>query len=184
MGLVKGNKGFPRAIRIGSYVIGVAILLYGASVFFGMGIGKALLGNARAFIGVIILSLGLGIFLIKDRKGLHIFIGVLLNIFGTLIMMLANSWASFMMSPSGVDDKGVFVGSTFDALVNPLWIPISIHRMLGNIAFGGFVAGAYAAVKFIGSRTDEERAHYDWMGYVSNFVGISGLIPLPLQDIT
>jgi len=50
---------------------------------------------------------------------------------------------------------------------------------MGNIAFGGFIAGAYAAVKFIGAKTDEERAHYDWMGYISNFVGIAGLLPLP-----
>lgn len=176
---LKGDKGFHRTVKIGAYLIGAVILLYGASVIFGMGIGKALPANARAFIGIIILSLGGGLFLVRDRKGLHIFLGVLLNIFGTIIMLLANSWASFMMSPSGVDDKGAFVGTTFEALVNPLWIPIGIHRMLGNLAFGGFVAGAYAAVKFIGSRTDEEKAHYDWMGYVSNFVGIVGLIPLP-----
>ena len=39
--------------------------------------------------------------------------------------------------------------------------------------------GAYAAVKFMGSKTDEDRAHYDWMGYIGNFIGLGALIPLP-----
>ena len=65
------------------------------------------------------------------------------------------------------------------AFENVLATPIAIHRMLGNLAFGGLVAGSYAAVKFIGAKTAEEKAHYDWMGYVSNFVAIAALIPLP-----
>ena len=162
-----------------SKIIGGIIIIYGITVLMGMGIGHRLHGDGRAFITVMIFAVGGGLFLIKSRKGVHIYVGILLNIFGTLIMMLANSWVSFMMSPSGVDQKGAFIGTSLDALLNPLWIPISIHRMMGNVAFGGFIAGAYAAVKFIGAKTDEERAHYDWMGYISNFVGIAGLLPLP-----
>jgi cytochrome bd ubiquinol oxidase subunit I len=117
---------------------------------------------------------------LQDRKGLHIFFGVLLNIFGTLIMMVANSWATFMMSPVGIDKAtGQFAGTDWQALVNPLWLPLVLHRTLGNIAFGGFICGAYAAVRFMGASTPEEKAHYDWMGYVGNFVAVCGLIPLP-----
>ncbi|MFQ5851230.1 MAG: cytochrome ubiquinol oxidase subunit I [Candidatus Binatia bacterium] len=113
-------------------------------------------------------------------KGLHVFLGVLLNVWGTVLMLIANSWASFMMSPSGIDkETGAFLGSTWLAVENPLWIPLSIHRFIANIAFGGLIAGAYAAVKFLGAETEEERAHYDWMGYVGNFVGVAALIPLP-----
>src|SRR3972149_1330421 len=92
---------------------------------------------------------------------------------------MANSWVGFMMGPTGVTERGDFIGTTWQAFDNHLSTPIAIHRMLGNLAFGGLIAGAYAAVKFIGSRTDEDRAHYDWMGYISNFVAIAGLIPLP-----
>ena len=44
------------------------------------------------------------------------------------------------------------------------------------------MVGAYAAVKFLGSKSEEERAHYDWMGYVGNFIGVGALIPYHLQD--
>jgi hypothetical protein len=113
-------------------------------------------------------------------KGLHIFLGILLNVWGTVLMLIANSWVTFMMTPSGIDQEtGGFLGSTWLAVENPLWIPLSIHRFIANIAFGGLIAGAYAAVKFLGARTEAEKAHYDWMGYVGNFIAIAALIPLP-----
>ncbi|MFQ5631147.1 MAG: cytochrome ubiquinol oxidase subunit I, partial [bacterium] len=114
----------------------------------------------------------------NNHKGWHIFIGVLLNIFGTAIVIIANSWASFMMSPSGVTETGVLVDA-WVALFNPLWNPLNIHRILANAAFGGGIVGAFAAVKFLAARTEEEKVHYDWMGYIGNFVAICALIPLP-----
>jgi hypothetical protein len=114
------------------------------------------------------------------RKGLHVLLGILLNLWGTVLMLLANAWASYMMAPSGIDKETLrFVGTTWQAVANPLWIPLAIHRFIANIAFGGFIVGAYAAIKFLGARSQADRAHYDWMGYVGNFVGLAALIPLP-----
>jgi hypothetical protein len=112
-------------------------------------------------------------------KWFHISIGVMLNLFGTALMMSANSWATFMMAPSGIDMETGTVTSLYHAFYNFLWMPVNIHRLIANIAFGGFVVGAYAAVKFMGARTHEEKAHYDWMGYIGNFIGLAALIPLP-----
>ena len=117
---------------------------------------------------------------LKERKGLHISLGVALNVFGTALMFIANSWVTYMMRPSGVDmETGQFVGTTWEAVNNPLWHPINIHRLIANVAFGGLIVGAYSAIKFLGARTRVERAHYDWMGYIGNFIGIAALIPLP-----
>lgn len=112
-------------------------------------------------------------------KWIHISIGIMLNLFGTALMMLANSWATFMMAPGGINMETGTVTSLYHAFYNFLWMPVNIHRIIANIAFGGFVVGAYAAVKFMGSKTDEEKAHYDWMGYIGNFIGLAALIPLP-----
>ncbi|MBI3753572.1 MAG: hypothetical protein HY266_05945, partial [Deltaproteobacteria bacterium] len=160
-------------------IIGGIIILIG--ILFLLGIAAPQMrGDTRAFMAILyIIPFGAGLFIIKDKKSLHIFIGILLNIFGTAIMQAANSWAGFMMGPTGVTEKGDFLGSAWQAFDNHLATPLAIHRMLGNLAFGGLVAGAYAAVKFIGSKTDEDKAHYDWMGYISNFVAIAGLIPIP-----
>ena len=112
-------------------------------------------------------------------KWLHVFLGVMLNVFGTTLMMLANSWATFMMAPAGIDMKTGAVLDRSAAFFNFLWMPVNIHRIIANVAFGGFVVGAYAAVKFMGAKTEEDKAHYDWMGYIGNFIGLAAFIPLP-----
>jgi cytochrome bd-type quinol oxidase subunit 1 len=111
-------------------------------------------------------------------KWLHIAVGALLNLVGTVLMCIANAWTTFMMSPAGVSEDGSLF-SLADAIQNPLWWPINIHRFIANIAFGGSIAAAYAAVRFLTAKTDEQRANYDWMGYVGNFVAMWALIPLP-----
>ncbi len=116
---------------------------------------------------------------LQDRKGLHVALGVALVVVGTAIVFIGSSMSSYMMAPTGVDETGAFVGTAWEAFTNPLLVPVVVHRLLGNLTFGGFVVGAYAAVMFLTSRDDHARAHYDWMGYVGNFVGLMGLIPLP-----
>jgi cytochrome d ubiquinol oxidase subunit I len=114
----------------------------------------------------------------KFHPVVHLTLGVMLNVVGTAIMFIANGWLTFMMSPRGVSDSGAVINA-WEALTNFTWMPINIHRIIANVAYGGSVAGAYAAWKFLGAKTDEERAHYDWMGYVGMFVAISAFLPLP-----
>jgi cytochrome bd-type quinol oxidase subunit 1 len=114
----------------------------------------------------------------KFKPLVHLGLGLGLNIVGTGIMMIANAWLTFMMSPNGISSKGAVL-SVKEAVFNYTWMPINVHRFIANIAFGGSVAAAYAAFKFLQAETDEDRAHYDWMGYIGNFVAISAFLPLP-----
>ena len=112
-------------------------------------------------------------------KWVHASMSILLNVFGTTLMMLANSWASFMMSPAGVDEKGRYLGNIWNVLHNHLWNPLNVHRIIGNMVFGGGIVAAYAAYKFLSANTPEQKAYYDWMGYVAMFMAVLALIPLP-----
>jgi cytochrome d ubiquinol oxidase subunit I len=118
---------------------------------------------------------------LHNQKWMHICFGILLNYFGLILMMIANSWATYMTSPVGIDvNAGVFRGTTWEAMNNFTWMPVNLHRFIANIAFGGSVVAAYAAFRFLASPRDSAaRAHYDWMGYIGNFIAIIGLIPLP-----
>jgi cytochrome bd-type quinol oxidase subunit 1 len=113
------------------------------------------------------------------RKPWHLLLGFALNVVGTVLLGLANSWATFMMAPSGVDARGVVAGGAWAAVAGPLWTPLNLHRFLANIAYGGAIVGAYAAYKFIAARAPEAKAHYDWMGHTANGVAIVALLPLP-----
>lgn len=115
-----------------------------------------------------------------NLKWVHLTLGLLLNAVGTTLLVVANSWSTFMMAPSGVDPAtGAVTGSIWEIMKGPLWNPLNLHRFLANIAFGGAVVGAYAAFKFLAAKTPAEKAHYDWMGYTSNFTAILAFLPLP-----
>ena len=114
-----------------------------------------------------------------NLKWVHLTLGLLLNGVGLTLMVVANSWATFMMAPSGVNEVGAVVGNIWEIMKGPLWNPINLHRFIANIGFGGAIVGAYAAYKFLASRDPAKRAHYDWMGYTSNFIAILAFLPLP-----
>ena len=111
----------------------------------------------------------------------HWTLGLMLNIWGTVVLFIANGWLTYMMSPpAGITAETLpeQVGLA-NALMNMTWMPINIHRLIGNAVFGGAVVAAYAGYRFLSATTDEERAHYDWMGYIGNFIAISTFIVLP-----
>ncbi|MDT8341189.1 MAG: cytochrome ubiquinol oxidase subunit I [Longimicrobiales bacterium] len=114
-------------------------------------------------------------------KWFHWGLGILLNIWGTTVMFIANAWLTYMMSPPAevTPDTAPAMVQFWSAFANATWMPINIHRLIANVVFGGAIVGGYAGYRFLMARTDEERAHYDWMGYIGNFVAISALIVLP-----
>ncbi len=114
----------------------------------------------------------------KMNPKVHLLLGLCLNLVGTAIMFIADAWLSFMNTPNGITEAGELV-STWDAVNNFIWMPINVHRIIANVAFGGSIAAAYGAYKYLGAKTRHEKEHYDWMGYVGNFIAISALLPLP-----
>ncbi len=114
-------------------------------------------------------------------KVVHWGLGILLNVWGTIVMFIADGWLTYMMTPPREITAQTPVASIrfWEAFMNHTWMPINIHRLIGNVVFGGAIVGAYASYRFLASKSEEERAHYDWMGYVGNFIAISALIVLP-----
>lgn len=115
----------------------------------------------------------------KGWKGLHISVGFLLNFVGFFVMIIPSAWASFQASPVVLSEGMSAVERAWAGANNPTWWPVNVHRIVANVVLGGYVCGAYAGVRYLGAKSREEREHYDWMGYVGNFIGIFGLLPLP-----
>ncbi|MBI2310967.1 MAG: cytochrome ubiquinol oxidase subunit I [Betaproteobacteria bacterium] len=110
------------------------------------------------------------------RKWMHIGIGVVLNVLGTIVMLLMNAVAGFMNTPP----KAIETATLWELVNNAAWWPLNLHRFLGNITFGGFVVALFAAFMFLTSRTGEDRKFYDWMGYIGNLIGVGALMTMPL----
>ncbi|HSQ52506.1 MAG TPA: cytochrome ubiquinol oxidase subunit I, partial [Nitrospiraceae bacterium] len=112
-------------------------------------------------------------------KWVHASIGLLSNLFGTALLLLANAWSAFMMAPAGVDAKGQFLGNGWHLLHSALWNPLNVHRFLANIMSGGAVVMAYACYRFFTSKTEKESAYFDWVGHIFLFVTVIALLPMP-----
>ncbi|MGH7259236.1 MAG: cytochrome ubiquinol oxidase subunit I [Nitrospiraceae bacterium] len=112
-------------------------------------------------------------------KWCHAALGVLANVFGAVLLLLANSWIAFMMSPAGVDAQGRFLGNVWHLMHTALWNPLNVHRFLADIMSGGAIVLAYASYRFLTSKSEEERAYYDWVGAVFLIVTVVALLPMP-----
>jgi len=120
-----------------------------------------------------------------EKKGRHIALGVLLNIVGTTTLFVIDGPTSFMNSPAKAAEMPLIeyiqTAGLWDKVANYSWMPMNLHRLVGNVTFGGFIAGLIAAYMYMGSKSDEERAYYDWMGFVGNLIGVGALLLLPFM---
>jgi cytochrome bd ubiquinol oxidase subunit I len=124
-----------------------------------------------------------------EKKGRHLALGVLLNVIGIATLVAIDAPTSFMNTPVKAAE-GMELGlrefietsaTLWDKVNNFSWMPLNFHRLVGNVTFGGFITGLIAAYMYMFSKTEEEKAYYDWMGFVGNLIGIGALLFLPLM---
>jgi len=169
---------------IGSLMLTLFITLYPSFMKYMGGTFKGFMpAYAAVFFGeallLVIYYYGWNRMTDRGMKWIHAAIGIMTNIVGTALLMMANAWSAFMMSPAGVDAQGRFLGNAWHLLHSALWNPLNVHRFLADIMSGGAVVLAYACYRFFTSKTDEERAYFDWVGYIFLFVTVFALIPMP-----
>src|SRR5581483_5220491 len=120
-----------------------------------------------------------------DKKARHIALGVLLNLIGTITLFVIDGPTSFMNTPAKAEGVSLVefiqTASLWDKVYNYSWMPLNLHRLVGNVTFGGFIAGLIAAYMYMGAKKEEERSYYDWMGFVGNLIGVGALMFLPFM---
>jgi cytochrome bd ubiquinol oxidase subunit I len=122
-----------------------------------------------------------------EKKGRHIALGVLLNLLCMVTMFVINGPTSFMNTPlkaEGISPQDLLAAaSLWDKIANQSWMPLNLHRIDGNVAFGGFVTGMIAAYMYMGAKTQEDRAYYDWMGFVGNLIAVGATLFQPFTGL-
>jgi cytochrome d ubiquinol oxidase subunit I len=80
-----------------------------------------------------------------EKKARHIALGVLLNLIGSITLFVIDAPTSFMNTPvraEGISPaEFLATASLWDKVFNYSWMPLNLHRLVGNVTFGGFVAG-------------------------------------------
>src|SRR5215210_4947385 len=108
------------------------------------------------------------------RKNLHVIFGFIAVLFGLVQMAFIDVVGSYMLSPS--DAPATEVGWTF---LNPTYMPLNLHRFVGNLSYVGFLIAGWAAWSYLRSTTEEDREYYDWMGHWGIVWGFGFLLLQP-----
>ncbi len=175
---------FSMTALLGAVMLGLFLLLYPSFMSYMGGTFRSLMPvYALVFLGetCFLLTYYYSWDLLSSPVGKwgHAALGVLTNVTGALLLFLANAWAAFMMAPAGVDSDGRFLGNIWHLLHSALWNPLNAHRFLADLMLGGSVVMAYAAYRFFTTKSEEERAYYDWVGYRFLIITVCALLPMP-----
>ena len=110
---------------------------------------------------------------LRGFKGLHMAIGGLLAIASFLQVYMIDIIASYMLTPTNPQNP-------LRLALNPTSYPLTVHRTVGNLAYIGFVFGAFCAIRFLRARDPEDRAFYDWAGSFGLLWGVSMTLVQPI----
>src|SRR5215216_1544251 len=96
------------------------------------------------------------------------------GLFGLAQMIFINVVAAYMLTPSNAPATNV--GWTF---LNPTYMPLNMHRFVGNFSYAGFLIAGYAAYRYLRMSREEDREYYDWLGHWGIIWGFGFLLIQP-----
>jgi hypothetical protein len=103
----------------------------------------------------------------------HAFLGTAVLALQTLFMVLIVGIDAYLINP-------VDAGLT-EPVFNPVYWPLVIHRLIGNVSWTALFCAAYAAVRLRGGRGEAgERAFQSWAARVNLRVGLLAGLLMPI----
>lgn len=103
----------------------------------------------------------------------HAILGSAVLFWQTLFMVLIVGIDAFLINPANA-------GLTEPAL-NPVYWPLLIHRLTGNVSWTALICAGYAALKLRRSPDTAERAFQSWAARVNLRVGLLLALAMPLE---
>jgi cytochrome d ubiquinol oxidase subunit I len=95
---------------------------------------------------------------------------------------------TFMVTGGGAGEQTVqsggnlsisSLGAALDSILNPMFIPLDLHRTFGNLSWPAFAVAAWAAFRYRGAKNAEDKAFYDWAGSMGVMWGTIFLLLQP-----
>ncbi|MCA1718009.1 MAG: cytochrome ubiquinol oxidase subunit I [Actinobacteria bacterium] len=120
-------------------------------------------------------------------KRRHAFLGFTMGAFIWIWMVIMTGIDTFMTTGGGPNATPISEGnvSSFGAalsgIFNPMFVEMVVHRTFANLSWPAFALAAWAAVMYIRSKTEEDRAFYDWSTSVGLTWGTGFLLLQPFS---
>jgi cytochrome d ubiquinol oxidase subunit I len=108
------------------------------------------------------------------RKKLHVVIGFMTGMLFIAQQTFINVVGSYLLTPSL--SAATNVAATY---MNPTFIPLNMHRFVGDISYAGFLVAGFAALNYLRSTRESDREFYDWVGHWGLVWGFGFLLLQP-----
>jgi cytochrome d ubiquinol oxidase subunit I len=107
---------------------------------------------------------------------LHILLGWLAAFFILVWVVILDGMGSTMLTPA-------VEGSPWSKLLNPTWLPLVLHRFVGNLVLAGFVIAGYAGWRLKRGQSQEDDAYYVALVRTGLLIGLGAAILQPLTGL-
>ncbi|MBA3475110.1 MAG: cytochrome ubiquinol oxidase subunit I [Rubrobacter sp.] len=120
-------------------------------------------------------------------KRRHAFLGFTMGAFIWIWMVIMTGIDTFMTTGGGPNATQISEGnvSSFGAalsgIFNPMFVEMIVHRTFANLSWPAFALAAWAAFMYIRSKTEADKAFYDWSTSVGLTWGTGFLLIQPIS---
>jgi cytochrome d ubiquinol oxidase subunit I len=174
-----------------------AVLFLVLLVGFYPQVTASLFTNFIVFIFIAMLSMGLTLYGMYtyyykwDRyavlhKGRHIAFGFSMGFFIWIWMVIMTGIDTYMVSGGGPASPPLSsgnianFGTAFTGIFNPMFVEMVLHRTFANLSWPAFAVATWAAFMYTRSKTQGDRAFYDWSTSVGLIWGVGFLMLQPI----
>jgi hypothetical protein len=112
--------------------------------------------------------------IMERRPSLHLALGVAAALFMLVWVLVLDGMGSYMLTPA--ERAG-----SWSNLINPTWLPLAFHRLIGDILITGYVIAAYGAWRTGRPSDQPQRAYYMYLSRIGWTIGLATLLLQPIS---
>lgn len=113
---------------------------------------------------------------IEKRPTLHLALGAGAAFFMFIWVLVLDGMGSYMLTPT--ERSG-----TWTNLLNPTWLPLVLHRLIGDVVVAGYVIAAYGAWRAGRPAEEPHRPYYGYLSWIGSMVGLTALLLQPFSGL-
>ncbi len=110
----------------------------------------------------------------ERRPSLHLVLGAAAALFMLVWVLVLDGMGSYMLTP--IERAG-----SWSNLLNPTWLPLAFHRLIGDILIAGYVIAAYGAWRTGRPSDQSQRAYYMYLSRIGWTIGLATLLLQPIS---
>ena len=120
------------------------------------------------------------------HKGRHAALGFTMGMFIWVWMVILTGIDTYMTTGGGPNAAEITVGNisafgtALNGVFNPMFVEMILHRTFANLSWPAFALAAWGAFMYIRSKSEEDRAFYDWSTSVGLTWGVLFLLVQPI----